>query len=212
MLTTKRGWTILFIGCFLVSLLYALAVITGPSNPSDQALAITLLIFLGGSLFILRGGLLLIYRLIRGAPRYGALRQKTLGELLVLTPSQFEVAMCSVLETMGYRKIVRTGRAGDLAADITCQDDKGTLVVVQCKRYAPGNSVGSPEMQSFIGMMSVHHGTHRGIFVTTSDFSAPARNLAQMHGIQLIDGQELSQLAAGITTKPTSAPDSTATV
>src|SRR5262245_44717262 len=122
MLTTKSGWTILLGGCFLVSVLFAAAAVSGPSQPSDRALAITSLLFFGVALFILRGGLLLIFRLVRGSPRYGALRQKTLGEMLVLTPSQFEVAMCSILETMGYRAIVRTGRAGDLAADITCRD------------------------------------------------------------------------------------------
>ena len=65
-------------------------------------------------------------------------------------------------------------------------------MVVQCKRYAPGYKISSPEIQMFIGMQRVQHRTERAIFVTTSDFTAPARKLAQRHGIMLIDGRELT--------------------
>jgi restriction endonuclease Mrr len=36
----------------------------------------------------------------------------------------------------------------------------------------------------------------RGIIVTTSTFSAPARDLARDQGIRLIDGAELSRILA----------------
>jgi restriction endonuclease Mrr len=41
-------------------------------------------------------------------------------------------------------------------------------VIVQCKRYAPGTKVGTPALQSFIGMLVAHHRTQVGVFVTTS--------------------------------------------
>ena len=54
-------------------------------------------------------------------------------------------------------------------------------MVVQCKRYAPDNLVGSPVIQSFIGMVKIHHKADLGIFVTTSGYTLPAMNLAKEH-------------------------------
>ena len=79
----------------------------------------------------------------------------TLGDLLALTPTQFELAVGELLTHWGYRDVRHTGGGGDLAADLTCRTADGRLLVVQCKRYAPGNSVGSPEVQTFIGIRHV---------------------------------------------------------
>ncbi|PWT76993.1 MAG: hypothetical protein C5B60_03390 [Chloroflexi bacterium] len=84
-----------------------------------------------------------------------------------------------------------TGGGGDLAADIVCYDATGQKTVVQCKRYAPGNLVGSPEIQTFIGMMVAHHRALAGIYVTTSGYTEPALALGQEHRIRMIDGTEL---------------------
>jgi restriction endonuclease Mrr len=48
-----------------------------------------------------------------------------------------------------------------------------------------------------MGMMSVHHGADRGIFITTSDFSKPAIDLAQRHQITVINGLKLTRLSQG---------------
>lgn len=117
---------------------------------------------------------------------------KNLGELLVLTPSEFEHAIGSLLSGLGYRDVVVSGKAGDLMADITCRDTQGRLVVCQCKRYSPGHSVGTPEVQAFIGMRHAHFGAAEGIFVTTSRFTNPARALAKKHHITLMDGETLT--------------------
>jgi restriction system protein len=85
----------------------------------------------------------------------------------------------------------RVGGAGDLAVDIVAYGRANNLIVVQCKKYAPENKIGSPEIQKFIGMMHVHHQTQSGIFVTTSTFTQPAIELAERHNILLIDGERL---------------------
>jgi restriction system protein len=46
---------------------------------------------------------------------------------------------------------------------------------VQCKRYTPGNHIGSRTMQTFIGMAYVHHKADRAIFVTTSTYTDEAQ-------------------------------------
>lgn len=125
------------------------------------------------------------------------LRIERFESLLALTPSQFEGAVADLLHDLGYRAVRRVGGAGDLGADVLCRDGKGRKVAVQCKRHAPGIKVGSGDVQSFIGMVTVHHAAARGIFVTTSTFTAPALALARRHEIRTIDGPELSRLIAG---------------
>lgn len=120
-------------------------------------------------------------------------RLRTLNGLLALSPTDFEHAVGRMLAWYGYRNVTRTGGAGDLAADLTCIAPDGRPTVVQCKRYTPGNPVNSPAIQTFIGMVTVHHRAHLGLFVTTSSYTRPALDLAQQHHpyIQLWSGDQL---------------------
>ena len=117
----------------------------------------------------------------------------TLAEILKLSAAQFEEGLADLLQRLGYRSVQRVGGSGDLGVDIKCQDKEGRSVVVQCKQYA-GVRIGSKDIQTFIGMQRVHHEADRGMFVTTSEFTTPARNLAERHDIALIDGKELLNL------------------
>lgn len=125
-------------------------------------------------------------------------RVRTLAHLLALTPVQFEEATAALLRDLGYRNVRRVGGAGDLAADILCRDAWGRAVVVQCKRYAADHLIDSPMMQQFIGMVFVHHGAERGIYVTTSRFTDPAADLGRTHDITLLDGDALTRLLADL--------------
>lgn len=120
-----------------------------------------------------------------------AARTPAIGDVLALTPGQFEELTVKLLEAMGYKDARRTGGSGDLGADVVCRDPQGSSTIVQCKRYAPGSSIGAPVVQTFIGMISVHHRADRGIVVSTSGFTLPAVDLARQHGITLIDGNAL---------------------
>ncbi|MCH7489586.1 MAG: restriction endonuclease [Gemmatimonadetes bacterium] len=133
-------------------------------------------------------------RLVWWFVRRGRRRIRHLEDLLALTPAQFEEAIAALFRRMGYRSVERTGKAGDLAADIRCTDKAGRSLVVQCKRYAPENRVGSRDIQTFIGMATVHHKAEQGIFVTTSTFTEPARDLAEEHSLILYDGEDLGRL------------------
>lgn len=125
--------------------------------------------------------------------RVARTRIRTLGDLLSLTPPEFEQAVAGVLARSSYRKVRVVGKAADLGVDISCFDRRGRPVVVQCKRHAPGIAVGSGEVQRFLGSIT-HAGADRGILVTTSRFSAPAIDMAQHHAIDLIDGEELVEM------------------
>lgn len=68
----------------------------------------------------------------------------SLNEFLKMSPSEFEAAVGRVLQAAGYKSIKQVGGAGDLALDLVGKDQVGRPVLVQCKRYAAGNLVGSP--------------------------------------------------------------------
>jgi HJR/Mrr/RecB family endonuclease len=125
--------------------------------------------------------------------RYGAYVAyiSELQGLLSLTPKEFELAIVELCKFWGYANARHTGGGGDLAADIICHDTAGNMTVVQCKRFAPGHLVGSPEVQKFIGMIVAHHRAQYGIFVTTSGYTEPALTLGRSHSIRMIDGAEL---------------------
>ena len=121
---------------------------------------------------------------------------RTLARLIAGTPTEFEETVARMMRGQGFRGVRRTGGAGDLAADVIATDRAGRTVIVQCKRYQPGKTVGSKELQTFIGMQRVHHGADYGIYVTTSRFTRPAQELAAHHDITLVDGDALTAVLA----------------
>lgn len=124
---------------------------------------------------------------------------KTLGGMLMLTPTEFEEVIGQMLASKGLQNVRRVGGSGDLSVDLLATDTHGNRVVVQCKRYNPGRSISSPELQKFIGMMFVQHKAQKGIFVTTSTFTQPAIDLAKDNNIVLIDGNALVRLMQSMT-------------
>ena len=125
--------------------------------------------------------------LYRDAPR--------LEYFLAMTPGEFERAVADLIAPLGYTDIRVVGGASDLGVDVVCRDRQGRRVAIQCKRYGQDNAVTSSQVQTFMGGM-VAHRADRGIIVTTSSFTGPARTLANDHGIQMIDGTELTRMLA----------------
>ena len=118
-------------------------------------------------------------------------------ELRALSPYEFEEAVATLFRDLGFRKVRRCGGSGDLSVDIECVSEKDEKVVVQCKRYAPGNNIGSKEIQTFLGMAKIHHRADFGFFVTTSSFTQAARALGDQHvDLTLVDGPALAEMVA----------------
>jgi restriction system protein len=121
----------------------------------------------------------------------------TLSTVQTLSPTQFEEKVGELLVAHGELKsAMRVGGPGDLGADLIGTTPKGKYAVVQCKRYASTNKVTSPEMQLFIGMITVHHKADVGIFVTTSTLTRHAAALASDHSplVHVIDGAILASM------------------
>lgn len=115
-------------------------------------------------------------------------------------PTTFERLVLRLLEAMGYGKsgrIEHSGKSGDGGIDgIISQDPLGLdRVYMQAKRYAKDNVVQRPAIQGFIGALFGAQGD-RGVFITTSSFTAGARREAEKVNarIVLIDGNRLAEL------------------
>jgi restriction system protein len=115
--------------------------------------------------------------------------------ILALSHAQFEYAMAVVLRMLGMTGIQRVGGRGHLSVVITANDASGRTVLVQCKRRASAKKIGSPEIEKFIGMAHLHHHADLKLFVTTSAYTDRAQALAPLHGIELVNGSDIENLA-----------------
>lgn len=117
-------------------------------------------------------------------------------DLAALSPAEFEEYVAELCRRDGCRDVTVTGGTGDLAADILATTPLGRRILIQCKRYAPGRRVGSPEIQRVGGTYAVVHGCDLAIVVTTASYTEAAIDYARAAGIRLVDGTELAAWAA----------------
>lgn len=131
-----------------------------------------------------------------------ALRDELLERILANSPVFFEQLIVDLLVAMGYGgshkdAAAQLGRSGDGGVDGIVNEDRLGLdrIYVQAKRYAPGNPIGRPDVNAFVGSL-VGLSASKGVFVTTSTFSQPARDYVRQlaQRVILIDGQELADL------------------
>ncbi|MFZ6022349.1 MAG: restriction endonuclease [Patescibacteria group bacterium] len=102
------------------------------------------------------------------------LKAELLERLRSTDPYYFQKVILLLLQKMGYGDFIETPKSGDGGIDGIINEDKLGLdkIYIQAKRYADGNKVRELEVRNFIGAMS--RDTHKGIFVTTSDFDEKA--------------------------------------
>lgn len=131
-----------------------------------------------------------------GGTRLAARRDAAVTDPVTLDPAAFEEYVAELCRRDGCRDVQRVGGAGDLAADILAVTPLGRRMLVQCKRYAVGRRVGSPEIQRVGGTYAVVHGCDLALVVTTAQFAEAAIDYARQAGIRLVDGQELAAWAA----------------
>lgn len=131
-----------------------------------------------------------------------ALAETVLQRLYDMHPVRFEELILDLLKAMGYGagtfgKHEMTKASSDGGIDGIIHEDALGLdaVYIQAKRYQAETKVGRPAIQQFIGSLT-GEGATKGVFVTTSDFSAEARGyLAKVqHRVVLIGGRELARL------------------
>ncbi|WP_125721927.1 restriction endonuclease [Pseudoalteromonas rubra] len=131
-----------------------------------------------------------------------ALAEELLQRTRKVTPAFFEDLLIELLIAMGYGGTGEgaahaLGKTGDNGVDgVIDQDPLGVdQIYIQAKRYAEGNNVSAGDIRDFFGALNLKK-AHKGIFITTSDFTASAIDTAQNLGtrIVLINGHELARL------------------
>lgn len=136
---------------------------------------------------------------------YNRLRSTIEAELLQhvknASPEFFERLVVQLLVAMGYGGSLKDageaiGRSGDGGIDGIIKEDRLGLDVIhiQAKRWND-RTVGRPDVQSFAGSLDGVR-AKKGIFITTSTFSAEARQYVERidKRIVLIDGNQLASL------------------
>ncbi len=124
---------------------------------------------------------------------------KLLARLRQVNPYRFEEMMTNLLAHMGYKgtdgQELVTQKSNDGGIDgIINKDPLGLeTIYIQVKRYGENNSVGSPEINGFYGALTRQH-ADRGVFITTSSFTADAKAAAKQLNIALVDGEMLTNL------------------
>jgi restriction system protein len=135
---------------------------------------------------------------------YQQLRDEVASELLKLiknnTPEFFEKLVIHLLVHMGYGGSVKeagkaTRKTADEGIDGIIKEDRLGLdaIYLQAKRWEV--PIGRPEIQKFVGALQGQR-AKKGVFITTSRFSAEAMAYAEKiePKIILIDGNDLVQL------------------
>jgi len=129
-----------------------------------------------------------------------AVEDELLERVRQLSPAAFERPVMKLLEAMGYGargEGKHVGRPGDQGVDVEIAEDAPGLerIFVQAKRYGEQSTVGSPELQQFIGAL-VQRGMRKGVFVTSGRFTPEAERVAKQSqlNVVLVDGPRLVRL------------------
>ncbi len=125
-----------------------------------------------------------------------SVRKKLHAKLRAVSPAEFEEPIGTLLGAIGFEDISVTGHSGDGGIDV-----RGTLVVgdvirtrmaVQAKKWK--HNVQAPIVQQVRGSLGTHE---QGLIITTSDFSAGAREEAERPNavpVGLMNGEQLVAL------------------
>ena len=108
---------------------------------------------------------------------------------------QFEKIVAIVYRKHGYMVTRRGGANADGGIDIVLEKNGGTKAV-QCKQWKTWN-VGVKSVREFLGALT-DAGVKQGIFVTLCGYTGDAKQLAEKHGIQIINETDLARMMVEI--------------
>ncbi len=110
-----------------------------------------------------------------------------------LSGVEFENLLMDKFLTLGF-KVESTPNTGDFGADLIVENNKGSRIIVQCKRFK--SKVNLKAVQEVVGAMG-HYAGDMGIVITNNTFLNSAVKLAESHDIELWDGDRLVSFLAG---------------
>lgn len=129
------------------------------------------------------------------------LRADLLAAILGASPAFFERLILDLMIALGYGDKgaeQHLGRSGDGGIDGSVKQDPLGLnaIYLQAKRNASDNPVDVDKVRVFADALNEREDTAKGVFVTTSSFTRPARDRAtrSTKRLVLIDGEDLAHL------------------
>lgn len=117
-------------------------------------------------------------------------------DLMQLSGVEFERVIANLLRAMGFRAELARA-SGDGGIDIVAVLDRpliGGRYLIQCKRFTEDTPVSAPVVREFYGAFQADRSAVKAILITTSDFTAQARQFAEGLPIELISGEKLKDL------------------
>ncbi|MBL7118648.1 restriction endonuclease [Candidatus Bathyarchaeota archaeon] len=115
-----------------------------------------------------------------------------------LTASQFVKLVARMLVQMGFKNIEIEERARDVGVDLTAfrEDPFGRQqkYAILCKKYSWYNNVKGRQVQVFCSMVTEVHNADQGIFISTSNFSSRAKEIASRFPVELVGRQRIIEL------------------
>ncbi|MEU7338696.1 restriction endonuclease [Streptomyces sp. NPDC007074] len=133
-------------------------------------------------------------------PALPARGHRTLAAFQRMTPARFEHAIAELArKDPDVLQALAVGQANDRGMDVHVHLTNGQRILVQCKKYAPGNNIGSDVIQTINGVYRDIHHCHQAVIVTTAGFTRAAvqTNTMLPQPIRLIDGPGLLAWANG---------------
>lgn len=108
---------------------------------------------------------------------------------------QFEKVVGVAYRKAGYHVTRRGGANPDGGIDLILEKD-GQQTAVQCKQWKTWN-VGVRAVREFLGALT-DAGLQKGMFVTLNGYTGEARQLADKHGIEILNEAGLANLLASV--------------
>lgn len=176
--------------------MFVLAIIIGVLQEAARHIGLTIwIVLLAGGLGMAR----LVAKDRKARERQAAwrVRAQQVSAYRHMTPTEFERALAELCRRDGCTGVRVVGGAGDLGADVIATTPDGRRIVIQAKRYAATNRVGSPDVQKVGGTYAVVHRADLAAVVTTSGYTPAARSYAAQAGIRLYGERELAEWARG---------------
>lgn len=114
-----------------------------------------------------------------------------------MDPYDFEYFVADLWERLGWQTEV-SDAAVDQGVDVVARKAEPfeQTTLIQAKRYGPGSTVGSPDVQQYASLEDQYDGVDQVAIVTTGTFSRQARDLADRLNVKLVNGEELIRLVA----------------
>lgn len=117
-------------------------------------------------------------------------RKYTLKQLDKMDGHQFEYACADILKANGYKHVKVTRGSGDFGVDVIAEKDK-VRYAIQCKRY--NHKLDNTPIQEVVGGLAYYQ-CDKGAVMTNQYFTEPAKQLAQVNDIKLLDRDTLSHM------------------